>query len=315
MWSVEGQRLGKQTCRERLESDPRTGTDESDGSDAILDLAPNRRGAIKEFDRPKMTGQVVKGLGTSHHIHLRTTPQWRSQRRLVQELMTPRFLNKVTGPAIHRDGCELITLWRAKSRITNGRPWAAEEDILSASLDGVLSFTFGARFGQKHGATRSALEALDTMTAMPLQDSDSEDNPVEFPKGQASEVLRATLELVSTPWRVFGSFFPELKWAYISMSPQFKRAKKIKDGYITNALRDAVTRIECADQDWVKCAADHMVSQERILAEKDERKPDYTSRIMIDEVSSGRWHCFTLPPSFCAITKPKASVHRLTIVE
>ncbi|RYP39084.1 hypothetical protein DL767_002347 [Monosporascus sp. MG133] len=241
----------------------------------------------REFDRSTSSGNLVRGLGPAHHIHLKTTPAWRSQRRLVQDLMTPSFLNNVAGPAIHQNATSLADLWRAKSRIADGRPWVAAEDIDNVSLDAVMAFAFGERFGQKHSATRPALEAVKAMGATAiemLRNSGTLDEPFNFPEGNADELLRATLELIATVEEVQGSPLPDLKWAYVNRKPRIRRATKIKEDYITNELKDALGRLKGTEEDFVKSAVDHMVSREKVLAEKDGRAPNYFSRIMIDEI-------------------------------
>ncbi|KAI8626380.1 cytochrome P450 [Xylariaceae sp. FL1651] len=241
----------------------------------------------KEFDRSTSSGDLVRGLGPDHHIHLKTTPKWRSQRRLVQDLMTPSFLNKVAGPALYQKVCELLDLWRAKSKIANGKPWVAAEDIDNVSLDAVMAFAFGERFGQTHSATRPAIEAIQALSeadTTSLVESGSQNDPVIFPKGKTNELLRATLELVETVQEVQGSPLPDLKWAYVNSKPQVRRATKIKEGYITSELKDALGRLRGTEEEFVKSAVDHMVFREKVLAEKDGRSPNYFSRVMMDEI-------------------------------
>lgn len=245
----------------------------------------------REFDRSTSSGDLVRGLGPRHHIHLKTTAVWRAQRRLVQDLMTPSFLHDVAGPAIHQNASALAELWQAKCRLAGGRPWAAAEDIDHVATDAVLAFAFGEPFARKHSATRPALEAVGEMNA-PVGDSlddaaASPDEPVEFPGGQVDEVVRATLELVATVKEVQGSPLPDWKWAYVNSKPRIRRATRVKENYISKELTDAIGRLQGAgEEEFVKSAVDHMVFREKTLAAKDGRKPDYFSRVMMDEVSS-----------------------------
>lgn len=237
----------------------------------------------KEFDRSPTTGQIVKGLGPNHHIHLRTTPQWQAQRRLTQDLMTPTFLNKVAGPAIHKQASAFVDLWLAKSRLADGRPWDAETDLHFASWGAVMSFAFGELYS--HTLKHTGPVTVEKARVMSTRGSGL-DEPVEFREPKISELLCAMLDLMSAPQRVHGSPLPELKWKYVGMTQSFKKAKNIKDEFITKALVKAVRALDAdADEEWVKCAVDHMVVREKMLAAKDGRKPDYTSGIMIDEVS------------------------------
>ncbi|KAK0625503.1 cytochrome P450 monooxygenase [Bombardia bombarda] len=242
----------------------------------------------KEFDRSTSSGDLVRGLGSSHHIHLKTTPAWRAQRRLIQDLMTPSFLNKVAGPVMHQNASLLIDLWRAKTRIAAGRPFTASADIDQVALDAVLVFAFGERFGEKHSAIRPALDAVRDMMQQNSgggTNGNVSDEPVVFPTGVTDPVVSASLELVATVEDVQGSPLPDLKWWFINSKPRVKRATKIKEDAIKREVEDAIRRLNGATgEEFVKSAVDHMVFRERTLAEKDGRRPDFFSRIMMDEI-------------------------------
>lgn len=50
----------------------------------------------KEFDRSDHVGNMFTGLIPDHHISMKTTnPQFKAHRRLIQDLMTPAFLDEV----------------------------------------------------------------------------------------------------------------------------------------------------------------------------------------------------------------------------
>lgn len=256
----------------------------------MQDIMTNR---TKEFDRSPTTGQIVKGLGPNHHIHLRTTPKWLAQRRLTQDLMTPTFLNNVAGPTIHKEASAFVNLWLAKSRLAGGRPWDAETDLHFASWGAVMSFAFGERFSHHNFEHSGPVMQMGKVGDASKRGGDL-DEPVRFAEPQVSELLCAMLDLMSAPQKVHGSPLPDLKWKYVCMTPSFKRAKRIKDEYITEALVDAVRALETgAGEEWVKCAVDHMVFREKVLAAKDGRKPDYTSGVMIDEVSEPSFHVYS----------------------
>jgi hypothetical protein len=55
---------------------------------------PMRR--TREFDRGDQFENTFTGLLPDHHIHMKSTnPEFKAQRRLIQDLMTPAFLNGV----------------------------------------------------------------------------------------------------------------------------------------------------------------------------------------------------------------------------
>jgi hypothetical protein len=238
----------------------------------------------KDFDRSPSLGDLVKGLTLDHHIHLQTNAAWKTQRRLVQDLMTPSFLHNVAAPVIHQHAMLMIELWRAKSRIADGRPWAGNDDINHVALDVVMAFEFGEDF--KHSMTRPNLDAvrrLDSKAVDKLRRGDR-DEAIEFPKGEIDELIQATLDLTETIEEVQGNPLPALTWAYVNRKPKIKRATKIKEDYIMKELRGAIKRLNGGEKEIVKSAVDHLVLREKELAERDNRTPAYFSRVMNDEV-------------------------------
>lgn len=238
----------------------------------------------RDFDRSPSLGDLVKGLTPDHHIHLQTNAAWKTQRRLVQDLMTPSFLHNVAAPVIHQHATLMIELWRAKSRIADGRPWAGNDDINHVALDAVMAFSFGGDF--KHSMTRPNLDAITQLDARAVEKlrRGDRDEAVEFPQGEVDEVIQATLDLTETVGQVQGNPMPALTWRYVNSKPKIRRATKIKEDYIRKELTDAVERLEGGGEAVVKSAVDHLVLREKELAEKDGRAPAYFSRVMNDEV-------------------------------
>ncbi|KAJ3958252.1 hypothetical protein N0V92_005179 [Colletotrichum tropicale] len=97
----------------------------------------------KEFDRSSFMAGVLSGEAKSFHITLKTGPQWKAQRRLLQDLMTPGFLHSVAAPNIYKSALRLLDLWKRKSQLADGGAFSAEHDIFYAALDAVLDFGFG----------------------------------------------------------------------------------------------------------------------------------------------------------------------------
>ncbi|XDG09713.1 hypothetical protein ABKA04_009328 [Annulohypoxylon sp. FPYF3050] len=238
----------------------------------------------KEFDRSPTLGDLVRGLVSDHHIYLPTDAAWKSQRRLIQDLMTPSFLQNVAGPVIHRNVSWMIDLWRAKSEMAGGRPWKAADDINHMALDAVTAFTFGEGF--EHSATKPALEAVKHMPAEEIKalKRTSLDDPADFPKGREDEVMQAIRDLIETVGEVQGNPAPALTWAYITRKPKIKRALAIKEGYIRKELEKSVKRLGTSLKGSVESAVDQMLVRENDLAAKDRRPPNYFSRVMMDEI-------------------------------
>ncbi|KAJ6021663.1 cytochrome P450 monooxygenase [Penicillium herquei] len=237
----------------------------------------------KDFDRSHTLGDLVWGVAPDHHIHLKTNAVWKSQRRLVQDLMTPSFLYTVAGPVIHKNVCNLIDLWRAKSKIAQEQSWHAASDINLMALDAVTAFAFGEGFN--HNATNPTLEAVQRMSVEGGSTIQvTRDEPFAFPRGVVDEVLQATLDLTNTVEKMHGNPIPKLTWAYLVRRPKIRKAIQIKEKYMRHELSKGIKRLKESDAPVVQSAMDQMIVRENILAEKDGRQPDYFSRVMIDEI-------------------------------
>jgi hypothetical protein len=77
-----------------------------------------------------------------------------------------------------------------------------------------------------------------------------------------------------------------LTWAYVMRKPKVKKAAKNKNDGLERELQDAVKRFQNGNTQDVKLrsAVDQMILNEKNLAAKDGRAPEYFSGIMIDEV-------------------------------
>ncbi|KAK1722412.1 cytochrome P450 [Colletotrichum acutatum] len=62
----------------------------------------------KELDRSSFMSNVLSGEAKSFHITLKTGPQWKAQRRLLQDLKTPAFLHRVAAPNIYKTALDAV---------------------------------------------------------------------------------------------------------------------------------------------------------------------------------------------------------------
>lgn len=235
----------------------------------------------KDFDRSDVVGDLFYGVAPNHHIRLKTNDAWKAQRRLIQDLMTPTFLHTIAAPAILIKVDLLMDLWRVKARAAQGRPWLANADLNHMSLDAIAAFAFGASF--KYSAVKPDLDAV---KAQDYHVPSSNDEPIVFVKGQKAKLLQSILDLTHTIGEVQGNPAPKLTWAYVMRKPKVKDAAQRKDDGLRRELEEAVKRFEGGNIQDVKLrsAVDQMILNEKMLAEKDGRTPEYYSGVMIDEV-------------------------------
>jgi hypothetical protein len=247
-----------------------------------------RRG--REFDRSSV---LIDTLGVAlphHHIVRKTDAAWRAQRRLLQDLMLPRFLHGVAAPNIHASVTQLVRLWSAKADVARGRPFTAERDIYYAALDAVLEFSFGGSY--VHRAVKPQLDAMLMLDQAEVQklrgDERDADKPVEFVDAPLHETVVAVLDSGDVIEALQSSPFPHLTLWWKKKFSTFMKTWDTKNQFLEEEISKAVHRLEkhaeTSDESWVMSAVDHIVHRERILAEKDGRKPDYWSPVIRDEV-------------------------------
>ncbi|GFF57696.1 cytochrome P450 27C1 [Aspergillus udagawae] len=251
----------------------------------IQDILLHRK---DDFDRTDMAYEMFGGLVPNFHLHMKTNARWKSHRRLLQDLMVPRFLNNVAAPAIYSSTLRLIDLWKAKCSIADGRPFSAADDIHFAALDAVLAFSFGSSF--PHSATGPQLELISTQAEAMKENSgkvSSTEEPVNFSQAKVHEAIRAMVDLTDAMARTKSSIFPLLHWKVLTKLPPLAYAVRVKNDFIMGEVKKAVNTLLTrpkTDDSRVRSAVDHIVDRENRFAEKEARAPSFLTDAMRDEV-------------------------------
>ncbi|KAK2025769.1 cytochrome P450 [Colletotrichum zoysiae] len=248
-----------------------------------------------DFDRSSLVADMLEGAGREHHINMKTGPEWRRHRRLLQDLMSPQFLNEVAAPTVYAGVARLVGLWRDKARVADGRPFSAETDIYYAALDAVTAFVFGGGFPSSAiRPTVDLVEALaDDDVARLRARADGgggggggSGGPVDFPQGRCDEKLQATLDVAASIEKLQGSPIPRLKWWFLEKLPSMRRTFRIKKAYVREEIAKALRRLQEVGNEESKAlsAVELVVLRERKMAENEGRQPDFFSETMVDEV-------------------------------
>ncbi|OLN86849.1 Cytochrome P450 1A1-like protein 1 [Colletotrichum chlorophyti] len=243
----------------------------------------------KDFDRSSIVGDLLEGAGPKHHIHMKTNNEWKMHRRLLQDLMSPAFLNEVAGPTVYSGVLRLINLWNDKARIARGRPFSAEQDIYYGALDAVTTFTFGESFSSSAIQPKMELvQALGPEDVGRLHEAtnSNSDEPLEFPEAEVDDKITATLEVSNCIGQLQGSPIPRLKWKFVERQPAIAKALRVKQEFVHEEIRKAIDRLrEIGDEESkLLSAVELIVLREKKLAENEGRQPDYFSMTMRDEV-------------------------------
>ncbi|KAJ0333089.1 hypothetical protein COL922a_011075 [Colletotrichum nupharicola] len=194
----------------------------------------------KEFDRGKILRDLFTGPSPNHQITMVTGDQWKANRRLLQDLMSPPFLQNVAAPAIYANVVNLINLWTEKTRIAEGRPFDIYQDIFYTALDAVTAFSFGEQF--PHNATKPVADLIrdlsETQVAR-LRDGLSMDDAVKFPTVELDEVIQSILDVSINIERLHGSPWPVLKWRIIEKLPPLNKTMRVKNEFLVRELNKA----------------------------------------------------------------------------
>ena len=75
-----------------------------------------------------MTG-VEDELTFMKEVVMRTNDQWRHNRRLVNDAMSPRFLSNTAGQQVYNQALNLVELWRQKIRLSKGHAFNLRADL------------------------------------------------------------------------------------------------------------------------------------------------------------------------------------------
>ncbi|KAB2573628.1 Steroid 17-alpha-hydroxylase/17,20 lyase [Lasiodiplodia theobromae] len=212
---------------------------------------------------------------------MRTGPEWKAHRKILQDLMTPSFLEKVAAPAIYDSMLEATKLWTEKARLAPEKAFAASADIHNAALDAVLAFSFGSQF--EHKATRLQVEMLAGMKELA-----SNGDRVVFPEARLPTSIQSMIAITESITQIKSSVLPLWKWWVISKLPHLAGAIRRKNEVIRQELVKAAKTLE-QDSDGqndsrIRSAVDHIVDRERRNAQKDGRNAEYLSPTLQDEV-------------------------------
>ena len=179
-------------------------------------------------------------------------------------------------------------MWRTKAKLAEARPFDAHEDIYHFALDAMSGFTFGNGFDYSTvRPTLEALRGLDRGAVEALKSQGTSDAPVVFPHGKMPAVMWAFTELTELVAYLLGNPFPHLTWAYVLRKSASKKAYRIKEDFIRGELSKAAQRLEEGRAEKLTSAVDCIVEREKAAAGRAGRKPDYLSRVLVDEVRAG----------------------------
>ncbi|KAI2601733.1 cytochrome P450 [Hypoxylon sp. NC1633] len=234
-----------------------------------------------EFDRADFLGDIFKPLLPGNHVWMPTGDQFRANRQLIKDTMSPFFLQQVAGPAIHTATQGLLALWRQRSRLAQGHPFEAESDIFRATADVILTTTFGFKIG----AVESLAEMLSSTDCISLPTD--VDKPAIFTAIRDPEEFTSLRTLVDSVEIALTSPLPRLSLSLaLKLFPSLVAARRYKDNMISERLKIAWDKfVESeGDDNQIQCAVDLLVQREAQIARKENRAIRHDTVAIRDEL-------------------------------
>lgn len=237
----------------------------------------------KEFDKPDAISDIFLGMSPNFHARLPTSEDWRYQRKIVQDLVAPAFLNSVAAPQLHLSFMDLINMWSEKARLAEGRPFTIKQDIYETALEAAWAAIFGIE--DTATVTRNQTTLLSSKQTIPLPTSIDEE--AQLPRAHAPPAFHAVLELTEGIENIVKSPFPTFSSLWQRYSPSGRSHLAVKKRDLAKEIAKAELRLKKNEgkEEKITNAVDHFLRKEKAFAEKAGRAPKYDTEVMRDEVS------------------------------
>lgn len=164
----------------------------------------------KEFDKPDLIGDLLFGFAAEHHTLMKSSEErFKLQRKWLQDIMSPSFLNGVAGPHLHKTFMELISLWQEKMRLSGleRRPFSVKTDITYSALEAIWAALFGT--GETATITTRQYDLLSSLKPGTIKAHS--DGSLEIPEAKRAPTFDAILRLTDLFEFIGKSPFPRIQ--------------------------------------------------------------------------------------------------------
>lgn len=227
----------------------------------------------REFDRAPSTIAMFKPLVPHASMVKTTNEEFKQQRRLWQDVMSPDFLRTVVAPNVHKPVLDLVELWRLKTKLALNHPFEALDDLELSAFDTI----WVAILGSKLNGTRTEIEYLESHSAVSMPQND--DDAIHLPTAPRSTMFQAIAYINGTMERIMRSPFPKYHHWIIRQTPTYKYYDAFKNREILGLVHKARDRfkklcklLEEEASEYDACAMD-LVLRREIIAERKTAAP------------------------------------------
>ncbi|KAL1869594.1 hypothetical protein Daus18300_005448 [Diaporthe australafricana] len=236
----------------------------------------------KEFGRSKRDKSLFANTFPEFHLALTSEdPKYKRNRALVKDLMSPLFLKNVSAPQVYSKSTNLINLWKFKLAAARGRPFDVVDDIFGTLSDTITGAAFA--LNDDMSTTKQQLLYLQSLRA-DLQLAPSEDGASIFPKLSPLPYYRALRRVSDHQGDLSKAASPFLSHHFAMLTQsELRRDFNVIREFEAKEIQKSIARLD-EDENDLTSALDHLVAQEKHIAIKEGRKPEYYSQRIFDEV-------------------------------
>ncbi|OTB03225.1 hypothetical protein M426DRAFT_60775 [Hypoxylon sp. CI-4A] len=234
----------------------------------------------KEFDKALSNLAAFSSIVKDAQISMfGSDHRYKGNKELARDVMTPGFLHEVSAPEIYKKTQTLIALWTLKTQLANGRPFFAKNDLSDMVMDIVSAAAFG--LDESMSTTNDQLVALNAHSE---EFSANADGPVDFPRVPHKPEMTALLDLTDHVGAQFKNPFPELVHYFRLLThPTLSASYALKDRWIHDEIEKALPRLQRGESE-TRSAMDQFLQREIQIAAKENRKPNFHSGRIYDEL-------------------------------
>ncbi|KAK7432279.1 hypothetical protein QQZ08_001224 [Neonectria magnoliae] len=243
----------------------------------VVDICSRR---LKEFDRGTRNKECVGLTAPNFHMTMESRDsRFRAHKELLRDLMTPAFLNEISAPRLYERTASLIELWSLKVDKGYGRPFNASHDLYLATLDIICSVAFG--LDDDKGTLQREITHVQSL---PSSGPSNENDPVHFTHGPTHPKTAALFDLADMISVAQSSPFPAWSQALAMLKPKHAKAWWHRRRLIQRQTTKSVKKLTEGSLSARECALDQLLWREMNAAKKADRKPDYYSPVIRDEL-------------------------------
>ncbi|KAM0247749.1 hypothetical protein ACHAQJ_009710 [Trichoderma viride] len=238
--------------------------------DEARDLTLRR---TEDFDRGAFVSDSFGAFG-DFHARMQTGQQFKANRRWLQDLMTPSFLNGFLAPSTYALVLRLVELWRNKTRLAGDKPFSAGADLDRVNFDIMMRLFFGEHFGS------SSLDAQIGLLSGEKSPDTGLHGEAVFPEAAIHQTFHALHDAGRTVTQIMTSLWPKLTLRWIPWTAGYRRIQSAKKLLVREQVPKAIARVRSGEK---SAGIDYILSREQAAAKQEGREPDFDNEMIINE--------------------------------